>query len=122
MVVANPGNLLYSEIQTEVQVIMMIICGVRKHVQNSKYDPVVERAELLQVNPQYAFVRLKSGHQTTVSLRDIAPCDRPSEEDSQSPTQSVGEESSNMHTVIENQALSTTQNTDNLTLMLILPL
>ena len=47
---------------------------VRKHVRNSKYDPIVEEAELIHANPQYAFVKLKTGHETTVSLRDVAPC------------------------------------------------
>ena len=47
---------------------------VRKHVQKSKYDPIVEKAELLHANPQYAYVRLEGGHETTVSLRDVAPC------------------------------------------------
>ena len=37
----------------------------------SKHDPLVVQAELLEANPQYAFVRLDSGHETTVSLRDV---------------------------------------------------
>ena len=49
---------------------------VRNHARNSKHDPAVVEAELLQANPQYAFVRLDSGHETTVSLRDVAPCKR----------------------------------------------
>ena len=47
---------------------------VRKHVRGSKYEPLVEEAELIEANPEYAFIRLKSGHETTVSLRDLAPC------------------------------------------------
>ena len=47
---------------------------VRKHVRNSKYDPIVEEAELIEANPEYAFIRLNTGHETTVSLRDLAPC------------------------------------------------
>ena len=47
---------------------------VRKHVRNSKYDPIVEEAELIEANPEYAFIRLGTGHETTVSLRDLAPC------------------------------------------------
>ena len=46
---------------------------IKKHVRKSKYEPIVEEADLLEANPEYAFVRLKSGHETTVSLRDIAP-------------------------------------------------
>ena len=86
---------------------------IRKHVRNSKYDPLVERAELLQVNPQYAFVRLESGHQTTVSLRDVAPCDRPNENDSMPLTQSPGEGNSNEHIVVEDQPTNTSRNTEN---------
>ena len=36
----------------------------------------MEKAELLSANPEYAFVRLKSGFETTVSIRDLAPCTR----------------------------------------------
>ena len=49
---------------------------IRNHTRNSKHDPVVVEAELLHANPQYAFVKLDSGHETTVSLRDVAPCKR----------------------------------------------
>ena len=47
---------------------------VKKHVRASKYDSAVEKAELLDVNPHYAFVKLPSGMETTVSLREVAPC------------------------------------------------
>ena len=46
----------------------------KKHVRASKYDSAVEKAELLDVNPHYAFVKLPSGMETTVSLREVAPC------------------------------------------------
>ena len=46
---------------------------LRKHVRNSKYDPLVDQAELIEANPQYAQVRLSDGRETTVSLCDIAP-------------------------------------------------
>ena len=49
---------------------------LRNHTRSSKHEPIVEEAELLDVNPQYAHVKLRSGHETTVSLRDIAPCHR----------------------------------------------
>ena len=38
-----------------------------------KYDPLVEDAELLNANPTYATVRLQSGREVDVNLRDIAP-------------------------------------------------
>ena len=46
---------------------------VKKHVRNSKYDDLVDEAELIEANPQYAHIRLSSGRETTVSLRDLAP-------------------------------------------------
>ena len=49
---------------------------VKKHVRQSKYDPIVEEAELIEANPEYAYVRLKSGNETTVSIRDLAPFPR----------------------------------------------
>ena len=46
---------------------------LKRHVRNSKYDPLVDEAELIEANPQYAHVRLCNGRETTVSLRDLAP-------------------------------------------------
>ena len=46
---------------------------LRRHERGSKYEPVVERVELMNCNPQYAQIRLEGGHETTVSLRDLAP-------------------------------------------------
>ena len=39
----------------------------------SKYDPLVEEVELVDVNPEYAFVRLDNGRETSVSLKHLAP-------------------------------------------------
>ena len=72
---------------------------VRKHVRNSKYEPIVERAELLHVNPQYAFVKLSNGHETTVSLRDVAPCDRTHEPRSTIPELGEGEMAVRNHVI-----------------------
>ena len=47
---------------------------LRKHVRQSKYDPLLEEVEVLDVNPQYAHVKLPSGAESTVSIRDLAPC------------------------------------------------
>ena len=47
---------------------------LRKHVRQSKYDPLLEEVEILDVNPQYAHVKLPSGAESTVSIRDLAPC------------------------------------------------
>lgn len=46
---------------------------VKRHVRQSKYDPTVEEADLLDANPQYAHVRFSDGRESTVSLRDLAP-------------------------------------------------
>ena len=46
---------------------------LKKHVQKSKYDPIVQRVELLEANPNYSHIRHDDGRETTVSLRDIAP-------------------------------------------------
>ena len=51
----------------------------RRHVKTSKNEPTVDEAELLHVTPNYARIRLPSGHETTVSLRDIAPPGTPKE-------------------------------------------
>lgn len=53
---------------------------VKRHVRTSKYDPLVEKAEVLHANPHYAHVRYPDGRETTVSTKHLAPCgqvDRP---------------------------------------------
>lgn len=46
---------------------------IKRNVRSSKYDDLVEEAELLEANPQYAFIRRKDGSESTVSLRQLAP-------------------------------------------------
>ena len=46
---------------------------VKRHVRASKYDPSVEEAELIHATPSYAHIRFRNGHETKVSLRDVAP-------------------------------------------------
>ena len=46
---------------------------VRRHNRASKYEPLVEEADLIHDTLQYAFVRFKNGYESTVYLRDIAP-------------------------------------------------
>jgi transposase InsO family protein len=46
---------------------------MKKHVRNSKYDTLVEEVELIEANPEYAYVRLQNGRETTVSTRHLAP-------------------------------------------------
>ena len=47
---------------------------LRKHVHQSKFDQLVEEVEVLHANPQYAHIRLPSRVESTVSIRDLAPC------------------------------------------------
>ena len=46
---------------------------VKNHNRNNKFDLLVEEAELLEANSQYAYVRLEDGREIPVSLRDLAP-------------------------------------------------
>jgi hypothetical protein len=54
---------------------------VKRHVRN-KGDPLVDDAELLEVNPAYGKVRLENGREINVSLRDLAPTPKGSHNDS----------------------------------------
>ena len=53
---------------------------LRKHARKSKYDPLCEEVDLIEVNPAYAKVKMQSGQEATVSLRDLAPLPSGSEE------------------------------------------
>lgn len=55
---------------------------MKKNVRTSKYDPAVEEVQLLQSNPEYSFVRLPDGRETTVSNRSLAPLPRTLNDDS----------------------------------------
>ena len=46
---------------------------LKRHVRTSKTDPLVDGVELLQVNPNYAFVRCPDGREATVSTKHLAP-------------------------------------------------
>ena len=46
---------------------------VRHHSKRSKNDPPVSPATLIHANPEYAHIRLDSGAETTVNVRDLAP-------------------------------------------------
>lgn len=45
----------------------------RRQVRLSKYDPLVDEVDVLDVNPNYAHVRFQDGRESTVSLRHLAP-------------------------------------------------
>ena len=46
---------------------------LKRHLRGSKYEPLVETVDILEVNPNYAHVRFNNGRETTVFLRHIAP-------------------------------------------------
>ena len=46
---------------------------LKRHVRSSTYDPYVDEVELIHAIPSYARVRMQSGREATMSLRDIAP-------------------------------------------------
>ena len=47
---------------------------LKQHLRSSKNKPLVDEIELVHATPNYARIRLPSGRETTVSLRDVAPC------------------------------------------------
>ena len=46
---------------------------LKRHVRNSKYDPLVDEVNLLEANPQYAHVQFPDGRPDTVSIKHLAP-------------------------------------------------
>ena len=46
---------------------------LKRHVRNSKYDPLVDEVNLLEANPQYAHVQFPDGREDTVSIKHLAP-------------------------------------------------
>ena len=46
---------------------------LKRHVRLSKYDPLVDEVELIEVYPSYAHIQHKNGSQSTVSCQDLAP-------------------------------------------------
>nr|XP_042912197.1 uncharacterized protein LOC122272495 [Parasteatoda tepidariorum] len=46
---------------------------MRNHIQENKYEPIVQEVELLEANPEYAHDRLPDGNETSISLRHLAP-------------------------------------------------
>ena len=47
---------------------------LKRHIRTSKYEPVVDKVDLLHATPNYALVSLPNGRETIVSLKDVAPC------------------------------------------------
>ena len=60
---------------------------LKRHVRNSKYDPLVDEVNLLEANPQYAHVQFPDGREDTISIKHLAPLGNkevPVESDNQS--------------------------------------
>ncbi|KAI0984376.1 hypothetical protein GJ496_006790 [Pomphorhynchus laevis] len=57
-----------SELATGVREVL-----VRRHDRRSKFDPLVDQAKLLLINPKYDIVLYPNGREAVVSLRDLAP-------------------------------------------------
>ena len=51
---------------------------LRRFVRGSKNEPLVDKVDLLQANPTYAFIRHSDGRESSVSLKDLAPYPDPS--------------------------------------------
>ena len=51
-------------------------------MRHNKSDPLVDEVELIAANPTYARVRYPGGRETSVSLRDLAPCPNKQDTDS----------------------------------------
>lgn len=47
---------------------------LRRFVRHSKQDPLVDQVELIDSNPTFATVKYADGRESTVSVRDLAPC------------------------------------------------
>ena len=46
---------------------------MKRHVRHPKYEPLVDKVELVEANPNYAHVRLSDGREATVSVDNLAP-------------------------------------------------
>ena len=43
-------------------------------MRQSKYDPLVDEVQLIEANSMYAYIRYPDGRESSVSIRDLAPC------------------------------------------------
>ena len=46
---------------------------LKRHMRNNKYEPLVDKDQLIDANPQYAYIRYPDGRETIASLRHLAP-------------------------------------------------
>ena len=46
---------------------------MKNHARTNKYEPNEQEVELIVVNPEYTYVKLSDGRETSVSIRHLAP-------------------------------------------------
>ncbi|KAG8173283.1 hypothetical protein JTE90_009856 [Oedothorax gibbosus] len=51
---------------------------MKNNMRQSKYDPIVQEVLLIEANPDYAYVKLPEGRESSVSIRHLAPLGEPS--------------------------------------------
>lgn len=59
---------------------------IKNHFRHTKYDPIVQEVELIEANPDYAYVKFPDGRESTVSIKHLAPTGDHSSEFMQSPS------------------------------------
>ncbi|CAA9998562.1 unnamed protein product, partial [Nesidiocoris tenuis] len=89
---------------------------MKRHVRASKFDPYVDEVELLEVNPDYAHVRLADGREATVSVKHLAPTGNPTEPIPNSTTQPETEDTSVSQNQINSSPRHHANSTNNLPL------
>ena len=48
---------------------------MRRNVRNSKYDPLMDKLDVLEANPQHAHMKLAEGWETTISFKRLGPAE-----------------------------------------------
>lgn len=46
---------------------------MKNHLWHTKYDPIVQEVELIEANPDYAYVKFPDGRESSVPVRHLAP-------------------------------------------------
>ncbi|XP_065678454.1 uncharacterized protein LOC136093395 [Hydra vulgaris] len=69
---------------------------LRRFVRTNKNDNLVDKVELVDVNPTYANIRYPDGRELTVSLQDLAPYPAPKEKFNDINENSINESSENV--------------------------
>ena len=62
---------------------------LRRFVRSHENEPLVDQVQLLESNPTYASIKYPDGRESTVSVRDLAPC--PESEETPEPDNATNE-------------------------------